>query len=76
MNKDKAGYAVDCHFLKKRGESKECQCLVDFYNSSDISDMCGICPFFKTEAEFKDGFMKRGQSHKRSIARKEKSSEV
>lgn len=57
--KDDEGRIVNCHFLKTTGRRPSCAALVDFYNAADLHDQCGICPFYKTDAEFDAGWKRR-----------------
>lgn len=52
------GIITNCHFCKTRGKTQVCNALDDFYNadSGDTSNLCGKCPFFKTERQFWDDF--------------------
>ena len=60
MNKrDDDGRLIDCHFLKTSGRRPSCAALVDFYNAAIPNDQCGKCPFFKTDAEFEEGWKRR-----------------
>ena len=60
MNKrDEEGRLLDCHFLKMTGRKPSCAALVDFYNAENPKDKCGLCPFFKTDAEFDEGWKRR-----------------
>lgn len=59
--KDDMGRRRDCHFCMERGTKITCTALEEFYNETDKTDLCGKCPFFKTETEFWDGWRRRGR---------------
>lgn len=49
----------DCHFYKSHNDKASCQALRDFYNANDPEDICGKCPFFKTDEEYIKGRERR-----------------
>lgn len=57
---DLMGRKLDCHFCAQRKNTLICSVLKEFYNADNPrnGDLCGECPFFKTEEEFWDGFRK------------------
>lgn len=57
--KDEEGRITDCHFFKPGGRRPTCTALVDFYNAANLKDQCGECPFYKTDAEFDEGWKRR-----------------
>lgn len=57
-----SGRKTDCHFCSVRNAKATCHVLKDFYNADkpDMADnLCGGCPFYKTDEEFWAGFKKR-----------------
>lgn len=57
---DELGRRLDCHFCNMGKIKTVCTILKDFYNrENSSSDLCGDCPFFKTEDEFWSGWQKR-----------------
>lgn len=53
---------TECHFCSVKKSSIVCMALTDFYNAEKPEkerDLCGGCPFFKTEREFWDGWKRR-----------------
>ncbi len=65
VNKDLRGRRLDCHFCTTRKNTVVCSVLKEFYNADKFEDdnLCGDCPFFKTEKEFWDGW-KKGRGKK------------
>lgn len=59
--KDEMGIRRDCHFCMQRGTRVTCTALEEFYNETDKTDLCGKCPFYKTDKEFWDGWRRRGR---------------
>lgn len=53
------GGREDCHFYKQKGKKPSCQALREFYNEEDKNDICGKCPFFKTDEEYIKGRERR-----------------
>lgn len=59
--RDNLGRRTDCHFCTNGRSKIKCSVLKDFYNiEDDPENLCGECPFFKTEADFWAGWRKRG----------------
>lgn len=56
---DKCGRRMDCHFYSNNGRRVLCTALRDFYNVSSEKHQCGGCPFFKTDEEFRKGWIRR-----------------
>lgn len=54
---DECGRRTECHFLQKRGGVAFCLALEDFYNWEDTRDMCGNCPFYKTDEQYEAGLL-------------------
>ncbi len=52
ITKDLRGRRRDCHFCIVHNKNYMCTALEKFYNSEDKTDLCGKCPFFKTDEEF------------------------
>lgn len=63
--KDAQGRRLDCHFCTRRSKGLSCTVLKDFYNAGNDNkdELCGECPFFKTEDDFWKGWNKRGQKY-------------
>ncbi len=58
-NKNLQAVRTDCHFCSVKKSRISCMVLKDFYNAENPDkkdDLCGNCPFFKTEKEFWDGW--------------------
>lgn len=53
------GGREDCHFYKHNGKKPSCQALREFYNVADTNNICGKCPFFKTDEEYIKGRERR-----------------
>lgn len=59
-NKDELGRRRDCHFCVTGSRKIFCSVLKEFYNiDKDGFDLCGKCPFYKTDKEFLEGWSKR-----------------
>lgn len=58
LERDKRGRIRECHFCECRHKNYYCNALENFYNAQDKNDMCGRCPFFKTDEEFMKGWGK------------------
>ncbi len=59
-NIDQFGRKRDCHFCITGTKKIFCSVLKDFYNSEkDCQNLCGDCPFFKTDSEFWEGWKNR-----------------
>lgn len=56
--RDKRGRLRECHFCVSRYKNYVCTALEKFYNFEDKENMCGNCPFFKTDEEFLKGWGK------------------
>ena len=67
IRKDNAGRNIDCHFLDEKRKRYRCTILIDFYNASNIFDICGKCPFYKTDEEFIKGWRNRGGNDSKFI---------
>lgn len=58
--RDELGRRRNCHFCTTGTRRVSCSALRDFYNRENSEkNLCGECPFFKTEAEFWAGWRKR-----------------
>ena len=69
MSENTNGGRTDCHFYKDNGKRPSCQALRKFYNEDDPSDICGKCPFFKTDEEYINGRERRYADGKIRIKR-------
>lgn len=59
-NRDVLGRRRDCHFCVNGTKKAFCAILKDFYNAEeDRENLCGECPFFKTDADFFAGWENR-----------------
>lgn len=59
MSKRLSGGRTDCHFYHNNGKKPSCQALREFYNEEDKNNICGKCPFFKTDEEYIRGRERR-----------------
>ncbi len=58
LERDKRGRIRECHFCISKNKNYVCTALEKFYNFEDKENMCGNCPFFKTDEEFMKGWRK------------------
>ncbi len=58
LERDKRGRLRECHFCVSKYKNYVCTALEKFYNFEDKTNMCGNCPFFKTDEEFLKGWRK------------------
>lgn len=59
-NRDELGRRRDCHFCVSGTRKVFCVILKDFYNAeAERDNLCGECPFFKTDADFFAGWSSR-----------------
>lgn len=64
---DYADLKTDCHFYENRKGKHRCAALCDFYAADKPGQMCGNCPFFKTDEEFEQQWGRRAEDDERRI---------